>query len=88
MAWEKGAVLNESDIYREWEPPPGWRHAIACLWEQRVGAARVQRVLPDGHADVLFYGSGEVGIVGVPVSEFSTISVWLSSDSTARANAR
>ena len=65
MASEKGAVLNESDIYREWEPPPGWRHAIACLWEQRVGAARVQRVLPDGHADLLFYGSGVVEIVGV-----------------------
>ena len=65
MAWEKGAVLNESDIYREWEPSPGWRHAIACLWEQRVGATRVQRVLPDGHADLLFHGSGEVEIVGV-----------------------
>ena len=59
------AVLNESDIYREWEPPPGWRHAVACLWEQRVGAALVQRVLPDGHADLLFYGSGEEELVGV-----------------------
>src|ERR1700728_4115587 len=66
MVRETGTVLNESDIYREWEPPPGWRHAVACLWEQRVGAARVQRVLPDGHADLLFYGSGEVEIVGVP----------------------
>lgn len=65
MVREAGAVLNESDIYREWEPPPGWRHAVACLWEQRVSAARVQRVLPDGHADLLFYGSGEVEIVGV-----------------------
>jgi AraC-like DNA-binding protein len=57
--------LNESDIYREWAPPPEWRHAVACLWEQRVGAARVQRVLPDGHADLLFYGSGKVEIAGV-----------------------
>jgi AraC-like DNA-binding protein len=65
MVQATGAVLNESDIYAEWEPPTGWRHAVACLWEQRVGAARVQRVLPDGHADLLFYGSGEVEIVGV-----------------------
>lgn len=43
----------------------GWRHAVACLWEQRVARARVQRVLPDGHADLLFYESGEVEIVGL-----------------------
>ena len=38
---------------------------VACCWEQRVHADRVQRVLPDGHADVLLYGSGEVEVVGV-----------------------
>ena len=42
-----------------------WRHAVACLWEQRVARARVQRVVPDGHADLLFYGSGDVEIVGL-----------------------
>ena len=57
--------MNESDIYREWPPPWGWGHAVACVWEQRVTRARVQRVLPDGHADLLFYGTGEVEIVGV-----------------------
>jgi AraC-like DNA-binding protein len=53
------------DSYREWVPPEPWREVVACCWEQRVSADRVQRVLPDGHADVLLYGSGEVALVGV-----------------------
>jgi AraC-like DNA-binding protein len=58
--------LNEPDTYREWAPPPEWRHAVACCWEQRVGpTGRVQRVLPDGHADVLVYDSGVVEVVGL-----------------------
>jgi len=48
-----GPVLNESDIYREWAPPPAWRAVVACCWEQRVAEARVQRVVPDGCADLL-----------------------------------
>lgn len=70
---KRGAVLNESDTYREkesdtyreWAPPPQWRHAVACLWEQRVSRTRTQRVLPDGHADLLFFASGAVEVVGV-----------------------
>src|SRR5947208_5485792 len=65
MLREAGAVLKESDTYREWAPPEAWREVVACCWEQHVGADRVQRVLPDGHADVLLYGSGEVELVGV-----------------------
>lgn len=57
--------MNESDTYREWTPPDAWRAVVACCWEQRVHTERVQRVLPDGHADVLLYGSGEVQLVGV-----------------------
>jgi AraC-like DNA-binding protein len=57
--------VNESDTYREWAPPVAWRKVVACCWEQQVSADRVQRVLPDGHADVLLYGSGEVELVGV-----------------------
>ena len=57
--------MNEPDIYRELAPPPGWGHAVACCWEQRVGAARVQRVLPDGHADLLIYESGLIEVVGL-----------------------
>lgn len=58
-------VLNEADTYREWPPPPGWGHAVACCWEQQVGSSRVQRVLPDGHADLLVYGSGLSEVVGL-----------------------
>ena len=57
--------MNETDIYREWAPPGPWRAAVACCWEQHVGSARTQRVLPDGHADLLFPGSGEIQIVGL-----------------------
>lgn len=57
--------MNEPDTYREWEPPVAWRHAVACCWEQRVGADRVQRVLPDGHADLLVHESGIVEVVGL-----------------------
>jgi hypothetical protein len=65
IAGARLVVLNESDIYREWPAPPGWGHAVACVWEQSVARTRVQRVLPDGHADVLFYSDGAVQIVGV-----------------------
>ena len=57
--------MNESDIYREWHPPEAWLGVVACVWEQRIHADRIQRVLPDGHADVLLYGSGEVELVGI-----------------------
>jgi AraC-like DNA-binding protein len=57
--------LNETDIYREWDPLPEWRHAVACCWEQRVTADRVQRVLPDGHADLLLHQSGTIEVVGM-----------------------
>jgi AraC-like DNA-binding protein len=65
MAREDGHVLNETDIYREWPPPSGWEEVVACCWEQWVGAARVQRVLPDGHADLIIYNPGRVEVVGL-----------------------
>jgi AraC-like DNA-binding protein len=57
--------LNGPDTYREWEPPAAWRRVVACCWEQRVGADRVQRVLPDGRADLLVHESGLVEVVGL-----------------------
>jgi hypothetical protein len=45
--------LNETDAYREWDPPPAWRGMVACLWEQRATIERDQRVVPDGCADVI-----------------------------------
>lgn len=57
--------MNESDVYREWDPPPQWRYAVICLWEQRVFADRVQRVVPDGHADLIFNTNETVDVIGV-----------------------
>jgi AraC-like DNA-binding protein len=58
-------LLNETDTYRESDPPLEWRHAVACCWEQRVAAERVQRVVPDGHADLLIYQTGAIEVVGI-----------------------
>lgn len=52
-------------MYQEWAPPAEWRHAVACCWEQRVTADRVQRVLPDGHADLLVHQAGTIEVVGI-----------------------
>jgi AraC-like DNA-binding protein len=57
--------LNESDIYREWTPPLAWQRVVSCCWEQRVSVARVQRVLPDGHADLIMYDTGRIEVVGL-----------------------
>lgn len=57
--------MDETDIYREWPPPPGWAGAVACCWEQRVGATREHRVIPDGHADLLRFASGPIQVVGL-----------------------
>lgn len=59
------AVVTIVDSYREFPPPLEWRHAVFCLWEQRVVADRIQRVLPDGHADLLIHDSGLLEVVGL-----------------------
>jgi AraC-like DNA-binding protein len=51
--------------YREWQPPQRWSAAVAVLWEQRVDDDHVQRVLPDGHADLLMYDDGRIEVAGV-----------------------
>lgn len=38
---------------------------MACRWRQRVGVERVQHVVPDGHADLLFSSDGSISVVGV-----------------------
>ena len=58
-------VLNESDMYREWSAPPAWRTVVACCWEQRVVGERVQRVVPDGCADLLVLADGRAQVVGL-----------------------
>lgn len=53
------------DTYREWAPPSAWKGVVVCCWEQHVTVSRVQRVLPDGCADILIYPSGSAEVVGV-----------------------
>jgi AraC-like DNA-binding protein len=57
--------VNEADVYREWAPPPHWRDVVACCWEQRISTGRVQRVVPDGRADVLVIDSDRIEVVGL-----------------------
>lgn len=61
--------MNETVIstYRERTPPLAWRRAVRCIWEQRISAGAFgyqQRVLPDGHADLLVTDGGEALVVG------------------------
>jgi len=50
-------VRNLPPGYREWQAPPGLRHAIACLWAQVTpdgGRDRVDLVLPDACSDLIW----------------------------------
>lgn len=58
-------MIEATSHYREWDPPPAWRAVVACCWEQVVGVDQVQRVLPDGRADLIVYSSGLVEVVGL-----------------------
>lgn len=58
-----GAVLYETDAYREWMPPGALREAIACLWMRRGDGVAV-RVLPDGCTDIVWRPGTGVVIVG------------------------
>jgi hypothetical protein len=42
--------------YREWAPPAGLRHVLACLWSQVVPGDRSapSLVLPDGCSDLIW----------------------------------
>lgn len=62
--------MNETDTprssYRENLAPPGWRHVVHCTWEQRIaaGEGHRQRVLPDGHADLVVDDRGTAVLAG------------------------
>jgi AraC-like DNA-binding protein len=40
--------------YREIAPPPQLAERVECFWTSQTGAGQMQRVLPDGCADILF----------------------------------
>lgn len=44
--------MNETDIYREFRPPPSLRGSLACLWWRR-GGGRV-RIVPDACVDIVW----------------------------------
>ncbi len=46
-------VLNETDTYREFDPPAAVRGAIACFWARRGDGSAV-RVLPDACTDIVW----------------------------------
>lgn len=64
-------VLDETDMYREFEPPATLRGAIACFWARR-GDGRTVRVLPDGCADIV-WRSDQGSVVAGPDT-----AAWLS----------
>ena len=58
------SVLNETDIYRDFGPPPALRSSIACLWVRRGDGGEV-RVLPDACTDIV-WRSGHGAVVAGP----------------------
>ena len=65
------AVLNETDIYREFVPPAPLRGAVGCLWIRR-GTGEPVRVMPDACSDIV-WRSGRDAVVAGPDTEH-----WLS----------
>lgn len=59
------SVVTQALFYGEWAPPRRWRDVVACRWQHRVAADHTQRVLPDGHADVIIHADGRVDVVGL-----------------------
>ena len=47
------SVLNETDVYHEFRPPPALRHSIACLWVRRGDGGDI-RVFPDACTDIVW----------------------------------
>ena len=65
------SVLNKTDVYREFRPPPALRHSIACLWVRR-GDGDTVRVFPDACTDIV-WRSGHGAVVAGPDTH-----AWLS----------
>jgi AraC-like DNA-binding protein len=50
--------------YREHPPPPELRDLVACTWERQADYERVQRVIPDGCVDLIWFADRELLIAG------------------------
>lgn len=63
----ESGVVAERSSYREFAPPVEWAGVARCGWVQRIAADAGpfrQRVLPDGHADLVVDGRGSAVLVG------------------------
>ncbi|ADB52955.1 AraC family transcriptional regulator [Conexibacter woesei] len=53
-----------SSVYRELRPSSALEDLLACRWYQQVADDRVQRVVPDGCADVVWIAGRELVVAG------------------------
>jgi AraC-like DNA-binding protein len=59
------SVVAPSAVYVERRPPPELASHACCVWTQTAGpTAHVQRVLPDGCADVVWMAGGDLVVAG------------------------
>jgi AraC-like DNA-binding protein len=56
-------VLKETDMYREFRPPPQLRSSIACLWT-RSGDGGAVRVMPDACTDIVWRAGNGAAVAG------------------------
>jgi AraC-like DNA-binding protein len=50
--------------YRELPPPAALAPVVACLWEHEPASAHVQRIVPDGCVDLIWFAGRELVIAG------------------------
>ncbi|HYD55220.1 MAG TPA: DUF6597 domain-containing transcriptional factor [Gemmatimonadaceae bacterium] len=51
-------------IYREFAPPVRVASSVVCVWEQEPTQTRVQRVVPDGCVDLIWFAERELIVAG------------------------
>jgi AraC-like DNA-binding protein len=58
-------VAAASSVYAEWRAPRSLSSHACCVWTQVAGpSGHVQRVLPDGCADIVWMAGGELVVAG------------------------
>jgi AraC-like DNA-binding protein len=56
---------DRTSVYAELRPPPELASHACCVWTQLAGpSGHVQRVLPDGCADIVWIAGGELVVAG------------------------
>jgi AraC-like DNA-binding protein len=57
--------------YREYRPPVGLESMVACLWENEPDEDCVQRVVPDGCVDLIWFAEHELLVAGPDTGPYS-----------------